>query len=902
MGKKTYDLNINIGSEKSIEDEVKLLERLVDARNKLKGDIEIIPDAEVKKIAEVVASEKQLSDAIATQRKVLSERQKLEQRLGVLRSENIQENEQLKVQITEQRKENKQLAREQLGLISNYDRLSKQLREQKKEVKDLLLENRALTKEEKNLIRETKELAETLKEVDKEVGDNQRNVGNYRQGLEDLQKTALSAAGAFLSFKAAQAGLTASIQANDEASKDLNGAIAQGEAILNTFANRTGSAISGLFNIASAALSGEASFGSFLSSINKVTGAYDGLVDESLNAANAAKEASDAQFEFERASLGLREQIAVLNGELERQNQIAGDTTKSFEDQEKAAQNVARLQIERALIVEDLAQRELEIIQDQIKARGEGANVIDLLNQQAEKTIELQEAQNELSVAQQENEKVLREIQRDRFERQLDFAIDAFDVQKTINERLIADDRKTLAEREKIAQQTIALANSSFQEQIQLLENQTGKQLELQELVTINDEKEIRRRLDINGVADDVTLGRILEVIKERKLALQDIADFERDLAQERIDNSTEILEAEQNIEQENLAFKKELLDEELNNEKTSNQEKLQILQSRIQIEKEALIDQADFEKEQIEREIIEEDVKAAKILEIDNKLKNDLIRAEKELAEQQEQIRQEQFNELVNDSLKVSDALSNAFAKRNEEELNQIDKEIDARDKALQAQQERAEKGLSNELELQQQRLAELDIERQKAQQKEERRQKVLSYYNLLAGYAQQDPDTALQRAAKDIALSEAITLAFAEKGGIIGDISDTTQMIGGEFTRTHTGRDRLVLAEEGEGMLSVKEMNNLGRGNFYALKDMLSSPQSNSTLFPTVPTFTNNIIANNNDAVVTEIRDLKNIIRKKPTNNVRLDNMGNVINETITDGIRHTRKIMSKKPPFRR
>ncbi len=243
-------------------------------------------------------------------------------------------------------------------------------------------------------------------------------------------------------------------------------------------------------------------------------------------------QASDEQFDLNRSSLALRESLELLNGEFERQSAIAGDGTRSFDEQEEAAIKAQRANVARLRIQEQIAEQELGIIQRRIDATEDDANRFALESEASEKRIELQALQNELTVAQIENEKILREISRDRFERDLDFAIDAFDAQKTVNERLIADDRKTLSERSAILDRTVELADSAFKNQIALTEGFLGQQTDLRKLVLEEDEEVIRERLK-TLTADDIALGRILEIIRERKFVLQDIADLEREISDE---------------------------------------------------------------------------------------------------------------------------------------------------------------------------------------------------------------------------------------------------------------------------------------------------------------------------------------------------------------------------------
>jgi hypothetical protein len=67
---------------------------------------------------------------------------------------------------------------------SAYEQLNATLEINRKKVKDLLASNKELTKADEALIRETQALDKRLKEIDKTVGQNNRNVGNYSDEIQ----------------------------------------------------------------------------------------------------------------------------------------------------------------------------------------------------------------------------------------------------------------------------------------------------------------------------------------------------------------------------------------------------------------------------------------------------------------------------------------------------------------------------------------------------------------------------------------------------------------------------------------------------------------------------------------------------------------------------------------------
>jgi hypothetical protein len=271
--------------------------------------------------------------------------------------------------------------------------------------------------------------------------------------------------------------------------------------------------------------------------------------------------------------------------------------------------------------------------------------------------------------------------------------------------------------------------------------------------------------------------------------------------------------------------------------------------------------------------------------------------RLEKE--EKEKEARKKQFDSAIDDSQKLADALSTAAKEQSDREIAGIDKQIEAQKNSLQIQQERAEKGLNNTLELEQKKAADLEIERQKALEKEKHRQQLIAFYNLFASYAKDDAKTALPNALKDVAAAKIAEALFAEDGGIIGDIK-TMAMLGSGALRSHgAGYDTLVMADKREGILSVDEIQALGgKDGFNELRENIKK----GNLYEQVPVFAPIHSAHSNANVIKAIKSLEKTIANQPKYITKLDNLGNILTEYTTETLKHTRKIMQNPPPFRR
>lgn len=649
--KNTIDSAEDLTTElKKLEDEfIKVAEAQSKVANNTAKNIKTAED-----LSNITKSINASAEARERANKIQKERVKLEERLKIANSTAIDQNTELKVQLQEQNKINKEFAKEKLGLISAYDKESKRLIKLRKQYKDLAVQNKDNTKESRDLKNEINALDKRLKDIDASVGQFQRSVGDYGKEALGSTKATLALGAAIVGLNGGLGDLKTGFNANEEGSKELNKLTEQGSAIFSTFANRAGKAGTELLGFFKEVAKGDKSLFDFSETAVNVANSFNGVIDASLSAADAAALASDETFNLDREILALNESLAILNGEFERQSAIAGDSTRSFDELQEAAEEAEKINIRRLAIAEDIASRELKIIEDRIKATEDDSNRLALETEASEKRIALQEIQNELNVATIENEKVLKEIQRDRFERELDFAIDAFDAQKTINERQIADDRKTIEERQAIFNETERLTESSFQSQKDLFAEFVSDKVDFDELAAETDEAQIRRTLRQLDL-DDIELGRALEVIRERKIALQDLDDAEREIADARTERLTTQLNAINEVEQ--LQIQAEL--DRLNALEVQSEESVE---ARFELEKRALEDQADFT-------IQTEKLTAEEIEVIRQQLANDIVNIEQQkaddlLAIQQQQIQNERdIQDARIDNLKQLNELSKTLA-----------------------------------------------------------------------------------------------------------------------------------------------------------------------------------------------------------------------------------------------
>jgi hypothetical protein len=286
----------------------------------------------------------------------------------------------------------------------------------------------------------------------------------------------------------------------------------------------------------------------FAGALNSAREATAGFTKSLMDAYNAGQKLAEMQQSLEKASIVAITNQAELNKQAEKQRTIQDDTTRSFKEREAAASRLR--DIESKMVKEniDLAKQEYEIARLQVvEALKHGKIKNELLTQAAEAEAKYLSMQTEEIKQVGENERTRRELIQDRLERDLDILIDGYDNQKTINERIISDDKKTFEEREKLLEETRRLGEQSFQKQIETIQQFTGEAVNANALLAESDAEVLNAKIRELGLSEIIE-GRLLEVIRERRTATQDLADLQKDLAEQHTQFQVDMAEKELDI------------------------------------------------------------------------------------------------------------------------------------------------------------------------------------------------------------------------------------------------------------------------------------------------------------------------------------------------------------------
>jgi hypothetical protein len=555
------------GAIKSLTDQYKEQEKIINSlQNQLTKLIETQKESSVSKAKE----QKETKDLILTER----EREKLLNKLNDLNKESVKENEKLKIQIQEKTKAVKEEVKADLGLIGSYDAKSKRLNELRKEYKNLVTQEGKATKETKELKKEIQALDKELKDVDAEVGQFQRNVGNYAKAMGKaggVVKGAFTGGliGGAIGSASAKASEFFSIskQAGDNAKTNLAPVLATLQVLLASLVDTIPVLIRDFqiffkeirlgFAELPSALGGSAEKANELKKeIKELNDSFQGKsYSEAFkdfgkrieDTTEQIKENVKVNREAELNILKYSRAISKLTAEEETYRAIADDNNRSFEERAKAFERARVLADERAKAEIGLAKEQLKIAESQVKLQlkqaGAGENLNNILNDKAkaqkidEETLAnyvnalnaVTDAEGRRSQQIKQDSKEANDIQRDLFEQNLDYALDYTDNQKSINERLIADDRLTLEERKAILEETNRIFEKALEQQVKLFEGQTGQQIDITTLLNAEDSGTLLESVRALQMGE-IETQRLLEVIRDYKTGVQDLSDANRDL------------------------------------------------------------------------------------------------------------------------------------------------------------------------------------------------------------------------------------------------------------------------------------------------------------------------------------------------------------------------------------
>lgn len=583
------------------------------------------------------------------------------------------------------------------------------------------------------------------------------------------------------------------------------------------------------------------------SSINGVKDAFGGIVEEGKKVLKQSEEIAKLEKERRENAIELRKRIAELNAESEKAEEIEGDNTKSFLERQKAIELSAKAQLEASKLSIQLLEDELRILDKRHERKGE--LFLSDIEERNELQIQILEAQKDFDVKGLALRRVANQLQQDLIEKNLDILIDGFDNQKTINERNIANELKNFQERREILDETVKLGEESLQKQVEQLQIKAKETIDINDLVNTSDAIALNQKIRALGLSE-ILEGRLLEVIRDRRTAILDLAEAEQDLNEKQIalekefvkqmkDLRLDLFEDEQRqaIEAENLAFERQKKEIQKEFETLKTQEEINQLIELAEKAHQEKLDDIVIQgiKRRGDKALKEMEIQMLKDGKTQEEIQNELIKKRIGLLDEEIKKRKELGEESVDQELELQRLLT----KKTEDEQKQrmetlqagseivgeiinktLEKRLAAIDTEIEASKQKEQQlidaaALGNELAqesiaLERQRQAELEAERQQALKRQEELALALAGINAYTSkVASGDPDP-VGSVLRDISLLLSGLKAF-EKGGLVEG--------GEQLIRINEKGEEFVLNHEATKKIGVDTLNEINKGNLSAL-----------------------------------------------------------------------------------
>ena len=514
-------------------------------------------------------------------------------------------------------------------------------------------------------------------------------------------------------------------------------------------------------------------------------------------------------------SIKMAEQLAIS----EKQEEIEGDATRTFEERRKAILLSIKAQKKASEIAQEIAENNERIVNlelDQIEQNRKLLTDEKIRRIEAEK--EVLEAKKDASIKETQLNKVRRQLLQDEIEQDLDIFIDGFDKRKTLNEEIIADETKAFKIRVQLLKETKRLSDESLKAQIEGLEKllQGGqKTIDFNNLIKQTNAELLNQEIKKIKLSE-IGRQRLFEAIRERQQSEVDLAKLGVEIEQQRltlkqqINDQLKLLTADnvenerqkafelQKIEEDN-ALREIQIKEKLFERNSEEFRKLQLIKSEIlqkgvedraTIELEALTKENERAQKQLELDLLNDKKNQEEINEELTKLKIEQLKKEIELEEQsgRDSIdKQLELARLTNDLILdeeqkkadairqiqdvTADAIFTSFQKTLDKQINELDRLEDKQNAIVDRQTQRAIEGLENNLAFEEDALADLEQKKIKAQKKQIALEKISALYNAYSSASASGDSNAIITVLRDFSILQGLESAISSFGSGTGE-----------------------------------------------------------------------------------------------------------------------------------
>ena len=250
-----------------------------------------------------------------------------------------------------------------------------------------------------------------------------------------------------------------------------------------------------------------------------------------------------AQIAIRKENRELTRSLQDIITEEERLKILYEDDTKSWAVRQKAADEYGAKTLERAGIEKRIAQNNYALINAEIALRQKnGENIEDLKDQQLQAYTALEDANRSYLTTVQDQEEKNARRQRDLIEKNLDLIQSDTDTRRQLLQKNIEDEDQSFKARAKNISDLAKLEGDSFARQIQELQKLTESRIDANKLIESSDSETLLaniRALELSEIGEQ----RLIEIVKDRELAVNDVGIAYKELAKSQADGVAELLE-----------------------------------------------------------------------------------------------------------------------------------------------------------------------------------------------------------------------------------------------------------------------------------------------------------------------------------------------------------------------
>lgn len=774
--------------------------------------------------------------------KVEKEQATLKQKIAEATKQEAIETQKLKVQLQDQTKLNKEIAKDQLGLIGAYGRQSKQLIELRKQYKDLAVSGRENGKVARGIKEEIDKLDSTLKRVDGATGQFQRNVGNYKGELRALQKELAGLEPGSQKFnEIAQKAGSLKDKIND--ASDATKAFASASKF-QTSKNLFGQIFSDISNFDFAGASEKSKqLASVISSISF------------KDAANAAKDLGSSILNLGKALI--LNPFVIATGAIVALGAAIYETYKSFQ-----FANEIQKEYSETLKNNSQATKDLEADTKRLRIEND-ATAAGLGDKKKKQLLAEEDFKNKfIAIKQKEADEI-----------------------KKLQDRIRKENEATNTE--------TALGEGGLFGSVGSAIRQ--KRLERNLLAQVKISEEISKR----SKAEEIALGknyqetlrsiRLTDTKENKKELKKQVIDWEKyynDLEQLRINNisnETERTKAQINFDTK-LAIESKVKEFKINDDLIKARNSDEIKKQKILNE-----DIIELRKQQ-----------ATKIAEIDAKAADDLFKqavAEMESAQDKQnailvaaaakrkQDRIDELNKQIAFAKSLTDKTFEEINKRKQAEIKAQDDIIEKRKDSVDRQFELAKNGQANTLAFEQEQLRKAEVEKRKLAQEQEKREKRQVFFkaliaNLDASKSPSDTASAIGKSIAVAALADVIAGFFA------------TGVENFKGKGTGTSDSNIVAISSGESVLTAK-----GTSKYKGLATAINNLEAEKWFMKNASVVTPDNTDTSALIVASGMERLIRTVKDKETVNINWESHDTRVEKIIKDGHKKTIKYVNSK-----